>query len=405
MSFSIEFSLSKYYEYDGISLRIGKEKDECSLKDPRLGKRGPLALCETCQNRYECLGHIGLIAIDKPTFKFYLLNTNFVKLILKLICPVCTMISNIKFYDIFMEIIKNGNISKEIKENFRNILAQEIKRKRTKCENTFCTSSISSISYNSKKGFFHYKSNNEQIILGNEKIFKIFQSIPSLLIKLILEKDYIFDIRDLFFVKGIPVPSPNARIESIYSRYVSEPLTTVYAKIIDSKNNETSLNQKINACVTTSTHNYEKTHQISPISRMTISNKKDSLMRSEIIGKKIAFTGRVTASAKMDGSLCDVELTNLLASKVLVAVFYNDFTKKEILEGLKKSLYLYLVRRQLWTDGKNIITYLQNIETSIFPKRGDILFRPLKTGDLTLIRRPPTFSAYSTLAYKAIVME
>lgn len=403
MSHEIEFSLSKYYEYDGITLRIGKEKDEYSLKDPKLGKRGPLALCETCQNRYDCLGHIGLIAVDKPTFKFYLLNTTFVKLILKLICPVCMMVSNVKIYDLFSKILENDKMTKEIKQEFKSILTQEIKKKRTKCENTMCSSSINSISYNNKKGFFYYKTNNEQIILNNEKLYKIFNSIPTPLMRLLLSKNNIFDIRDLFFVTGIPVPSPNARIESIYSRYVSEPLTTVYAKIIDSKINETLLNQRLNACVTTTTQNYGKQNQIPPISRMTISNKKDSLMRSEIIGKKIAFTGRVTASAKMDGSLCEVELTNLLASKIMIAEYYNVFTKNNILEGLKKSLYIYLVRRQLWTDGKNIVTYLQNTETAIFPIPGDILFRPLKTGDLTLIRRPPTFSAYSTLAYRAIV--
>lgn len=404
----IEYSIYTQENVNSTPIKIENgTTQEQSVKSPILGSINLLQPCLTCNLTTDCPGHFGKHALPHPIFKsVYRRSIDFLS---KNLCPFCGGIRNININKLLQKIENNNNIiTLEHRKEFSLIKNQSKtynKQIKTKCSNSFCQLSSSSIQYK-KNSNFYFNANTVQIC-ENQKLLTYLQNLPKNFLKLLsnVESTEIIEPKNLFYTESILIPSNYVRPPNIYENNISEPFTTDLNLLVRSFDS-TGLNktpQKIFDIIDNNqnANPYNLSGKKLNLSILTNGTHKDSLLRSCINGKRVPNTARGVigpGNLKIGEISIPKETLNILPE----SIYYNYITEKYINQELKKTpenrniqFKTYIKEDHLSNSKPYQIIPMDDNHKIMIPNHGDSFEVPKQTNDYIASMRAPSLHKFN----------
>jgi DNA-directed RNA polymerase beta' subunit len=374
--------------------------------------------CTTCfRTNVDCPGHIGEIKLHThfvhPFFRDYVIK------ILTCVCNSCSTLLLKKSY------LENQGIKKGMGKGNLNkifdILSKSSGKAISACPKREINGCYTNPKYftSSKKGTEKYQIEYFSGSGKNERLIKDIKKIKEILNNISKEDAEWMGFsqgshpRDMI-MESIPVIPPGARPYTVREGEIKEDhITTVYDEIIRDnykysvitdenrkKNIEKDLYFHISHLFDNSDKKYcrSPTEKISGIKQRI--TKKEGLIRSNIMGKRVNFCGRSLIGPDSTIRFGEVSVPAAMAEKLTVPEMVHERNYEYIMNLWNKRRVSHLTlsadsgRQRISENSYSLMTA---DGVPLKPQIGSIVERYIQDGDVVLVNRQPTLYKYSMI--------
>ena len=372
--------------------------------------------CTTCfRTNVDCPGHIGEVKLHThivhPLFRDYVIK------ILSCVCNSCSTLLLKKPY------LESQGIKKGMGKINLNKIFDIISKSSSKSLN-MCPKREINGCYRNPKYYTSTKGEKYQIEYfsgsgKNERLIKDIKSIKEILFNISDE-----DAKWLGFSQGshprdmimesLPIIPPNARPYTVREGEIKEDhITTVYDEIIRDnykysiindenrrKNIEKDLYFHISHLMDNSDKKYcrSPTEKISGVKQRI--TKKEGLIRSNIMGKRVNFCGRSLIGPDSTLRFGEVSVPISMAEKLTIPEMVHERNYEYIMDLWNRRRISHLTLssnsgRQRITENSYNLRTIDGVPLK--PQIGSIVERYIQNGDTVLVNRQPTLYKYSMI--------
>jgi DNA-directed RNA polymerase beta' subunit len=371
--------------------------------------------CTTCfRTNADCPGHIGEIKLHT-----HIVHPLFMNYVIKILSCVCNSCSTLLLKKPYLEAqgIKKGMGKVNLNKIF-DIISKSSGKSLIMCPKREINGCYTNPKYYTKKGekyqIEYFSGSNK-----NERLLKDIKSVKEILTNINDE-----DAKWLGFSQGshprdmimesLPIIPPNARPYTVREGEIKEDhITTVYDEIIRDnykysiisdenrrKNIEKDLYFHISHLMDNSDKKYcrSPTEKISGVKQRI--TKKEGLIRSNIMGKRVNFCGRSLIGPDSTLKFGEVSVPISMAEKLTVPEMVHEKNYDYIMDLWNSRRISHLTLSS--DSGRQRITEnsynLRTIDGVLLkPQIGSIVERYLHNGDVVLVNRQPTLYKYSMI--------
>ena len=439
-------SLSREVMTDASECKITKRlkrkgnlvsNDSGTVKDPRFGTIEQNMKCSLCKMHINyCQGHYGHLVTDFNMFHPFFRSIAF--RVLQCICKNCSSLIVSK------EELERTNILE--KTGYKRLLQiEELARKKKKCRMPSCREELQKkldfftekndekmIDIYTKRlncpgGFnYEYKStqaidkdntpinmearnnNKEVVYLSPDYVKKLFENLTESEVSLLGFSEGCHPVN--FITKIIPIIPISARPHVIRDNIMKEDyLTEAYKEIFEGTQkldievlDRDSIEKKILFCYSHIIDNSDQTYKMSPTdifrSIKDRLNGKTGLIRSNLLGKRVDYSGRTVLGPNRTLSFGQIAPPNIIKNKLTFKEVVTSYNKEFIYELADRDMIVSVTKK----EGNSVeglkYAYLKKEPISI--NIGDEVERFAQDKDFIVFNRQPTLHKWSMLGYE-----
>jgi DNA-directed RNA polymerase II subunit RPB1 len=371
------------------------------LFDLKMGTVDSKQLCATCKGTpASCPGHHGYIELDYPCYNPTFLEGNTLVYVLKSVCHGCS------------KLFPSQTESKSKGINYLPMYAKGIKQ--SICKN--CGGQrASNIKYTDAEMHVRYTDMSVKV-LDTETVLE--------LLKKVTQQDCdtlgVYHPQRMIWTV-LPVIPPVTRTHAVFggiSKSANE-LTTRYQQIIDQNNivkefkiaqpqnvaYQAKLLQRLVSSLTKTETRLVPGPQVAAVKSMSdLIMKKDGIIRNNLMGKRVNYSGRTVIGLDTTLALDQVGVPKFVASVLTTPekVTLNNIQHLQTLVNLGPNRYPGATFVEL-PDGSKI--NLKQSSSVVFLQVGHIVHRYLMDDDPVFLNRQPSLHKYSMMGHRAKVLE
>ncbi len=375
------------------------------LFDLKMGTVDKKHFCSTCKGTpTTCPGHHGYIELNYPCYNPTFLEGKIINDVLKCICHSCgTMFDS--------DIPKNLPMIKRL-----NTYISEINQNTCKKCAAYKPNTVNYTNYEMRVKY----SDDSIKIIDTETVLDLFKKLSQ------EQCDTLGILRPNHMIWTVlPVIPPVTRTHSTFggiSKSANE-LTTRYQEIISINNSIQDVRKtrpymlsqtvkKLQRLVSSLTkpeksQSDSSTGNLAPIKSMVeLLFKKEGLIRSSLMGKRVNFSARTVVGLDITLELGEVGIPKFVASKLTTPERVTSFNIKRLQTLVDAGGLTYPGASSVeLPDGSVIDLKHGSSQKAIFLQQGHIVHRYLLDGDLIFLNRQPSLHKFSMMGHRAKVLE